>query len=658
MNSALKQSLKKIVGTDYINKYHRAVYLNNSSNKFQSLMIMKDIKVYNNFNFSNIINNTKEPIIFSKHFVYFIDFKFIMGHEFELNNNMTPDYSVVLDNCLDELKKVFVNNGEEINFILELENYLDIYIEQINTLELKNKKLILKNLKNIKNNKCSNFVEALQRVLFFNQLFWQFGYNLCGLGRLDFILNFYYENDLKNGLITSKKAKEIIHEFYYLLNYHYKNKSNCLIGDTGQIIVLGGLDKDGNNVENELTELFIEVLNDFNKPDPKIYLRVNKNTSEKIIYKAMMCIASGIGSPIISNDEIIIPKLIDFGYDPIDVWNYVPAACWEPSICGNSIDLNNVGILNLLEPLSFLFKEEHNLSLTNIENKYFDNLKKYIQQQIISHQNIHYDKQPYLSLFISDCHKTKNMVLADHIKYKNIGFTTLGLSNVVNCFLNIEMLVNQKKIISLKQLNNFRQNNFQDNNVLLMLKQNNKIGFGSTNIEAVKLTNKIIKVISDEFDKYTTNNGGNFKFGLSGPSYVEIGNKVKATYDGRKNFEPLGVHISSYSNNYLDIMSFADKINYPKNCINGNVVDFIVNSSYININLNKFTKYIRAYLNKNIYQLQINVIDSKTLISAKEHPELYSNLIVRVWGFSAYFNDLPEEYKNLIIERALQAEGI
>ena len=105
-------------------------------------------------------------------------------------------------------------------------------------------------------------------------------------------------------------------------------------------------------------------------------------------------------------------------------------------------------------------------------------------------------------------------------------------------------------------------------------------------------------------------------------------------------------------------MEFASNINYEKNVINGNVIDYILTPSYINNNIDKFTDYIKAYIDKGIYQLQINVIDSKTLIQAKENPELYSNLIVRVWGFSAYFNDLPEEYKELLIKRALDAERV
>lgn len=67
---------------------------------------------------------------------------------------------------------------------------------------------------------------------------------------------------------------------------------------------------------------------------------------------------------------------------------------------------------------------------------------------------------------------------------------------------------------------------------------------------------------------------------------------------------------------------------------------------------------IRTGLKEGIYQIQLNVVDSKTLIEAKKNPGLFPNLIVRVWGFSAYFNDLPEEYKNILIKRAKESEEI
>ena len=56
--------------------------------------------------------------------------------------------------------------------------------------------------------------------------------------------------------------------------------------------------------------------------------------------------------------------------------------------------------------------------------------------------------------------------------------------------------------------------------------------------------------------------------------------------------------------------------------------------------------------------MQMNVVSSNTLIAARDNPEDFPNLIVRVWGFSAYFNDLPDDYKQVLINRALKSEEI
>lgn len=651
----IKKIIKKIIGENKIIKYHKVNSLYNDSNILKKFVLIKNIKVYTSTNFSRILVDSKENILFSEHYAYFVDFKYLIKYTDTLNKNMTPDYSIILENSLNDLKEKFKGNSTETAFILELENYIDTYINKICSYNIKNKNNIIKYIENIKTKKCKSFIEAIQRILFFNQLFWQFGYNLCGLGRIDFLLDYYYEKDKKQKKIDENETRGLIQEFYYLLHQYYNEKSNCLIGDTGQIIVVGGMDKNNVNFENDLTLFLLEELKKFNKPEPKIFLRVNKDTSNKILETAISCIASGIGSPLISNDEIVIPKLINFGYDASDTWNYVPAACWEPSICGNSIDLNNNFIINLLEPLKDLIKENENFTLEKIEDTYINNLITYLDTMIQKHRVINYDKQPYLSLFIKDCINNKAMISAEIIKYKNVGFTMIGLPNVVNSILNIETIIS-KKIISVSELILAKKNNFQEEYILDILKNNNSNGFGSSNEHAIELTNKIINTVSTTLDKYQTNYDGKFKFGLSSPSYVEIGKKTLATYDGRKNYEPLGNHISSLYNNYLDLMEFATKIKYPKNCINGNVVDFIINTSFIENNMEKFTKYIKAYLNRNIYQLQINVLDSKTLMAAKANPELYKNLIVRVWGFSAYFNDLPEEYKDIIIKRAISAE--
>ena len=130
-----------------------------------------------------------------------------------------------------------------------------------------------------------------------------------------------------------------------------------------------------------------------------------------------------------------------------------------------------------------------------------------------------------------------------------------------------------------------------------------------------------------------------------------------ASFDGRKSKEPFSVHISSEEGiAYTELFNFASKLDYSGRRFNGNVVDFMVSPALVNKNKQNFEKLIKIAFKKGIYQMQANVVDSKTLIAAKNNPKQFPNLIVRVWGFNAYFNELPDEYKNYLIERAIQSE--
>ena len=104
-------------------------------------------------------------------------------------------------------------------------------------------------------------------------------------------------------------------------------------------------------------------------------------------------------------------------------------------------------------------------------------------------------------------------------------------------------------------------------------------------------------------------------------------------------------------------MRFASKLEYGDSRFNGNVVDFMVSPDFIKKNFDKFTDFIKLSLDMGVFQMQLNVVDSKTLIDAQENPDKYPNLIVRVWGFSTYFNDLPKDYQDVLIKRALEHEG-
>lgn len=129
-----------------------------------------------------------------------------------------------------------------------------------------------------------------------------------------------------------------------------------------------------------------------------------------------------------------------------------------------------------------------------------------------------------------------------------------------------------------------------------------------------------------------------------------VGQNCGATLDGRKAGEAFQTHISRDKGEPLiEIMNFESKLKFTGTSANANVLDVMVPSSLLKDNVDKFATYMMSGIKSGIFQLQMNVLSYAQLVDAKAHPEKYPNLIVRVWGGSAYFNDLPEEYKDHLI---------
>ena len=143
-----------------------------------------------------------------------------------------------------------------------------------------------------------SFEGALQKILFFHAMLWQMEHGHNGLGRLDMALFPYYKKDIEEGRLTREKAEVILREMIALIGSQTHQKSATLYGDTGQYILLGGVDKEGRNVENELTHLFLGIFATLSIPDPKLILRVNNHTSKAVYDATARCLLKGNGSPL------------------------------------------------------------------------------------------------------------------------------------------------------------------------------------------------------------------------------------------------------------------------------------------------------------------------------------------------------------------------
>lgn len=617
-------------------------------------------------------------------FIFFLDEFKHLSEDGHIIDNISIDYSRVLKSSVYEYNEFYFHPKAGRGFARDLssdfiKNQLDaldgiellIYriIKKLRNSNHKDRAKFARYFENMIDKPAEHFEEALQRILFYNQLLWQTGHGLNGLGRLDKILEDYYFDDLNSGFISQEEAYDLIKSFLRTLHTYYWYKSAALMGDTGQVIILGGKYDDEYGeyyFYNDLTYMFIRAIKDLQLPDPKVLVRVSSETPRDLIELSLETINTGIGSPLFSNDEVVIDKMIEFGYDKEDANNYVVSACWEPSAVGKGFEQNNINFISYLKPLNEFFDNETEQFLENVNsfgelfNSYKYYLKKDADELAAFLDNIEWNSDPLLSLFIDNCNEKNMDISQGGAKYNHYGITTVGLANTVNSLYAIKKLVFEDKKYSLNELNKMRKNNFKKDkyqdayNELKSIKPR----FGMDDEEILDISNDIIQFLEDCFKDYTNKFGGKIKFGLSAPSYISAGAEINASFDGRKAGEPLSTHISLDTNkDFTEVLRFASKLDYGGAKFNGNVIDLMLSPDFIKNHSDKFTDFIYSSIKLGFFQMQMNVVDSKTLIEAKENPEAHPNLIVRVWGFSAYFNDLPEEYQDLLISRALKNEG-
>lgn len=598
-------------------------------------------------------------------FQHWIDTGLFCVNKDGLNDALPPDYQLIIDFSIDDLieknrackNQVMKNNLMLLQMVLD---YLDRILCEFDNVIRENKKYS-ENLKKSKEyfermKYCAarTLEEGLQRILFWSSLFWQTRHTLIGLGRLDKVL----------GKLQIPESEEEVHylivEFYQELHRYYAYKSNTILGDTGQLIILGGTERDGSYFNNKLTYAFIDAMIKAQLPDPKLLLRVSSNMPQDLLELGMQCIATGIGGPLLANDEIIIPALMDFGYTEYDACNYVTSACWETLSYGKAWGRGNLSDINFARILTQMYQDagfEQCVSFDEVLHLYISYLKKDITNCLNKLDEIKWEENPLMTLFTKGCLESGKDISEGGSVYHDYGILSVGLANAVDSLMNIKRLAfgvdSEWTLLDLKSaaVNNYaRQTSLQE-------RLEEVSYFGTDNQEVIGLVSQISDAIYDICVTYKNPYGGKVKYGFSSPNYMSQGLLCEATFDGRKKNEPLSVHIScKKGTTYTELINFAGALNYNGNRVNASVVDFFVSPEFIVNNFDKFILFLKSAITVGFFEMQMNVVSSQTLIAAQRNPRLFPNLIVRVWGFSAYYVDLPREYQDMLIKRAIDHE--
>lgn len=611
---------------------------------------------------SRMLERSSLAIRVGTRFQHWIDVGMYVEFNGLMLGNNTPNYALVIDYSLESLEGFLTDQTEigrqNATVLKAVRRHIACIAEEIedvaNKAEGTDKEMLLRTKRYFERmpvSRAESLEEALQRILYWSSLFWQSNHPLVGVGPLDRLLS-RFEGQADNDL-------EVITDFIYELHRYYRFKSNSELGDTGQIIELGGLTKDGVYFRNSFTDLFITVLMKERLPDPKLLLKVSNCMPRDLLEHALRCIGTGIGCPILSNDDVVIPSLLQKGYTSDEAYSYVVAACWEPLAFGSSMDVGNTMPLNLAEPAATLCEPEvlsHLSSIDEARSLYIGYLDRLIDEMFHKLDKVYWEDDPLFTLFTDGCLSNNRDISKGGALHSDYGITTVGLSSAVDSLVAIKYATSTDSKYGVQDLASAiatDYSGFDDiRNDLL-----NCRGFGTDNADALFETQLILNHLSNRLASYSNNLGGKLKWGLSSPDYVVLGKLTSATLDGRKAGDPLSTHISAPgSTPYTEIMLFASNIDYTGPRSNGNVVDLFMSPSIIQSNFSKVVDFLFASISIGFFQMQMNVVSSATLIAAQKNPEIYPDLIVRVWGFSAYFKDLSKDYQDAIIKRALDNE--
>ncbi|MDF2540771.1 MAG: pflD [Herbinix sp.] len=477
------------------------------------------------------------------------------------------------------------------------------------------------------------------------------------LGRFDQYMYPYFERDVIRG-VPEEELFESLEEFFISINFDTDLYPGVQQGDNGQSMVLGGRDGNGNDCYNRLSELCMKASLELNLIDPKINLRVNKDTPmERYLYGTQLT-KKGLGFPQYCNDDVVLPGLVALGYDYEDAVNYTVAACWEYIIPNCGMDIPNIITMNFPKVVNNVIHSK--ISQCNTFEKLLDEVKQELKKECERLQSqanrTQLTPSPYLSLFIDGCVEKGADLSEGAAKYNNYGCHGAGISSAADALAAVKKMVYDDCVLECNHLIDALDKDFEGFEELrLKLLECPKMGNNDPYVD--NLAYILMDTFALEMNGKKNNRGGIFRAGTgSALEYLWSAKQVTASADGRKAYQPYG---SSFSPSItarlkgpLSMLQSFTNFDMRKIINGGPLTIEIHDTTFRNeMGVEKVAQLVKTYIDFGGHQLQLNSINRERLLEAKKHPEKYPNLIVRVWGWSGYFNELDPEYQDHIISR-------
>lgn len=569
-------------------------------------------------------------------------------HELGYISNLSPDYGMVISKGLLELRKTADEySRRSIDAIIGLADRYKAEAERCGRLD------IAETLNRVPRYPATNLREALQFFRIIHYALWLEGNYHNTVGRFDKYMFPYFKKDMDAGVYTMDTALELIEDFFLSFNKDSDTYVGVQQGDNGQSMVLGGMDEEGNEVFNDLSKLCLKASNNLLLIDPKINLRVNKNTPIEVYELGTELTKAGLGFPQYSNDDVVVNGLVNLGYEEKDARNYVVAACWEFIIPGVGADVANIAAMSYPKVVDDAL--HNNLEKSDTFEQFMQAIKEGMKAECdritSSIKDLWFVPSPFMKVAMA----------VDDIsaggKYNNFGVHGTGIATASDSLAAIKKYVYDEKRFTKQQLINAVDTDFEnDSDMLAILRyEAPKMGQNDDYVDSISV--ELIEHFADCLDGKRNCRGGIWRAGTgSAMFYLWHAAEIGASPDGRRKGEPFGTNFSgsifAKMPGPISVISSFSKQNFAR-AINGGPLTLEFHGGMFNNadSIGKVARLVKSYFDMGGHQLQLNAVNAAAMKDAQLHPESHRQLVVRIWGWSAYFVELDKEYQDHVLAR-------
>ncbi len=497
----------------------------------------------------------------------------------------------------------------------------------------------------------TSFHSALQLVQFTRI----FGGRGC-IGRFDQWLYPFYKKDVEEGRLTPESALELMECLFIKMNY-FGDSNRGVNNDVLRNISLAGQTPEGDDACNPVTYICLEASTRLMLPEPKLNVRFFPGSPQRLMRESCRVLAKGTNVLAVYNDEVVVPALQQrLGIPLEDARTYCNDGCSEIIMGGmGTIKFAVNDSLRALTETVLQAKERPYASFEEVMADFKERLIQYMPEDRESNPKITF---PYFAASIDDC---LDEASTGAMRYSIQGSILAQVGDTADGLAAIKKLIFDEGALSWEELVSAIEANYEGHERLQQMLRNRAPKFGNGDDYVDEIAKEIAEYFCDGVHERAKNPPGKGNKVAAGLMCFGIHRKrdLPASPDGRKKGD---LTASSFSpavgkdrSGPTAVFESISKVDLTK-ASHGSVLDIALHSSALHGKeaFEKFVALIESFLSMGCTAtLQMNIIDRDVLLKAKEDPDApqYKTLVVRVWGFSAVFVELPPELQDHILSR-------